>query len=243
MGEREALLRTALSPLDYEEVKATKLDELFHIDTETGADGLRHILTGELSGATRMPSGYHSREGSKHSLPDENGEPLTRVEKIVDENGNTIERPLWEPYRAEILVDGQKKMALKFNKKTGQREVTSASHSMFPDEYSAFMVMRTVKLARENADPALDTFQKTRSGGWYYVTTGNVPMIDGKTNMTVKVITDFDTMKVITAYPVMKTSERMNLTSEDEVMHHATYGIAPATGKVALRAPEGVTHE
>ncbi len=240
LSDREVLLQTVLSPADYQFVKDTKLDELFAYDKETGKDGLRHILAGEVIGEQRIPKGFHHRgSGAEVSVPEpKTGEPSTQVVEIVDNEGKTANRPLMEPYLAKIKVDGQDKMASVYNRSTGERNLVPGHSTMFPDEYDALMIMRTVSKAIENADPALDNVRK-QNGKWYYTLTGKVPLIDGKSEMAVKVVLNED-FKVTTAYPSMAHSERMNLTPE-QATHHATYGLATATGSLALGS-KGVNH-
>ena len=56
--------------------------------------------------------------------------------------------------------------------------------------------------------------------------------------MAVRVILDYETVSVVTAYPLMKQSDTMKLT-EEQVTHHATYGLASAAGRTAVGAGKG----
>jgi hypothetical protein len=239
MSDREVLLQMLLDPADYAYVKEHKLDELFLDDKETGQDGLRHILVGELSGDARIPKGFHHRPSAdKLSLEDDEGNLLTRVEQVIDNKGNPTERPPMAPYMAHVAVDGKEKEVLRRVSKE-ESEITRSINSMFPDEYDALMVMRSIDQAMKNSDPAKDRIVTLRNGRTYYNLTGTVPMIDGKSEMAINVSVDYDTLKVVTAFPALKLSDTMQLT-EKEVAHHTTYGLASAAGNVAVKAGESL---
>lgn len=233
IASREELLHDLLSPADYAHVKETGLDKLFQLDPETGRDALRHIFKGELIGERRTPSGHHHRDQT------EKANPLTSIDEVVDRAGNPIPRPLMEPYRAFVTVDGQEKARNLFNKATGKMESVRGMNSMWPDEYDPYMIMNTIKRVVENSDEKQDVIQK-KGDKWYYNLIGKVPLIDGTSEMAVKVHLDFDTMTVITAYPLPNQTDNLNLTPE-QADHHARYG--HVVGELAVGAQQGVNHE
>jgi hypothetical protein len=87
---------------------------------------------------------------------------------------------------------------------------------MFPSDYDALAVMQAIRIARDTRDTSRDKIiEATGSSRAVIRTEGKVPLIDGKSFMTIKFILDKDSGKVITAFPKIRDKPIMGLGEEE----------------------------
>ncbi|HEX8762718.1 MAG TPA: hypothetical protein VF733_03070 [Candidatus Saccharimonadales bacterium] len=227
---REKVVRFLLGDLDYEYASSSGLLDVFHYDPDTGQDGLMHILGGELRMSKKgmqISAGFHHEPSGELMWPgiirgDGSVVSSTRVERVTS-GGQVSARKLMEPYAGEVVINGLEKFTLRRNPNTKQPELMRAVNTMFPKEYDPLSVLQAIRIARENRDTENEVLQisgKIPPAIW---TKGKAPMIDGMSQMAIKMILDFETERVVTAMPLPEESDVMDL-DEAQLWKHLTYG-------------------
>lgn len=230
---REEVLRDLL-PYDYDYAKDAGLVDMFYYDAKTGEDGLLHTLAGNTRTGEGgfISEGYHHEESGETAWPkvvDEHGvaRPTTRVDRSHLEDANSQERRKYreypfEPYQGQVVINGLKKMSVHIDPETGARSIVPAKNTMFPQEYDALAVMQTARAAYENRDTATEQLTQDSNGDPVIVSVGYAPMMDGKSQMPVKLVMDAESLKIKSAIPVTKRKPGvMKLTPEqaDELIY------------------------
>lgn len=244
--ERKATLRLLLPEADCEYVideyaadpANSKLLGRFYYDEATGRDALVHILGGEIKvskDGAMVPKGFHHRASGEALWGHErkaDGEvvPLTRVDQVVNAEGAPAERQRMEPYVAHVAVNGQVKTMLRKTSKPRRTVIETGKSSMFPDEYDALTVMKAISIAYDNTDATKDKLQQVPGFAPLIMKEGTVPMIDGKTPMTIRMFIDQASQKIVAAMPLLKGQQSMNL-SENDMWHYLTYGHVAKDGE------------
>ncbi|HSW99344.1 MAG TPA: hypothetical protein VLF71_05940 [Candidatus Saccharimonadales bacterium] len=225
---REGRLRDLLG-VDYDYARSSGLIDLFDYHPETGEDGLIHILAGDLDtgdGAVAIPGGYHHEESGRlwGTVTGENGEerPATRVDRGHMESGNSAHRKKFrehpaEPYIARVAIGDRPKMAL-----SPDGGVVPTNNAMYPKEYDPLAVMQAVRMAYEGADIANGRPSVDDHGRPVIIADGQATLIDGASEMTVRLIINAENKRVETAFPLTNGKAIMGL-SEADMMAHATY--------------------
>jgi len=224
--DRDAVIRELL-PYDYDFAKEKGLIDMFYYDPNTGEDGLMHTLGGNLRTA---PTGAFVAEGFHHepsaeavwpTVTTKNGAQLvTRVDRSHLETANSQERAKYrefplEPYQGQVVINGLRKMAAHRDEVTGETKLVPAKNTMFPSEYDALVVMQSVKSAYETRDRTKEIRSKNVDGKDVIVAQGNATLLDGKSQMPIRLILDAETEKVMSAIPVTKRKPGiMKLTKE-----------------------------
>ncbi len=193
-----------LMPLDVDDAaKEGGILDSFVFDPETGEDGALHILTGNTKTTRRgavITGGFHHAPSAWAAWPN-----------VADEHGNvapstrTTKEYGWrpfEPYNAEVMLNGSEKKVLVRDNVTGQARVVESSSSMFPKEYDAYMVLKGVHEAAKGRNRQHDRVEY--SGGRAVISnTGKMRLVDGSKRMNVQLVLDKATGKIITAYPLI----------------------------------------
>lgn len=213
---REGVLRDLL-PTDFDYAQEAGLIDRFYYDANTGEDGLLHTLAGNLRTAADgsfVAEGFHHEPSAEIVWPSvmaASGEsqPVTRVDRKHLEDADSETRrefkefPL-EPYRAQVAIDGLAKYAIHRNKETGEAKLARAKNSMFPKEYDALAVMQAIRIAQDTRDPSQDIPSKNVEGRDVLVADGSAPLMDGTSQMPIRMILDAETGKVMSAIPKTK---------------------------------------
>lgn len=235
---REAALRQILPPLDYADAERMGLIDMFEYDPDRGLDGLLHTLAGDVSTGSSggiIPGGFHHEESGALAWGEvrtNNGSKrfITRVDRdhLVDADAKGrrkyLER-LGEPYLARIAIGDRPKYAAHEDPKTGEITLEAAKNTMYPKEYDALAVLQAIRIAFEGRDPANDRMATASTGQTVIVNESEVPLIDGKSAMTIRLVIDAATNKIKTAIPVIKKKGGiMNLTGQ-QLNSHITYGM------------------
>lgn len=223
-ARREAVMHNLLIPSDFLFAERTGLMNQFYIDPVTGEDGLLHMLSGsEATGpdGSIVYGGYHLESASQDSN-------LTRVNTNHPEvnsrkHRNRFVRFPFEPYQAHTIIGGYEKSTLHLDLNTGEYSVVPSKSQMFPEQYDALAVIRSVIQARDNRNRFNDKIVPgTMNPNTYSIVNDEATtiMLDGKTPMKIRLILDASTQKIISAYPLAnRVSEMMKLTPE-EVQRH-----------------------
>ncbi len=188
--KREEIMRQLLGT-DYDYAKQTGLMDQFYMEPHTGRDSLLHILGGDThvsaEGAT-VRSGFHHEPSARH--------PQTKVISRIED------RP-WEPYKANVAIEGRLKQRPIIDPNTGEQKFLPEFNSMFPKEYDALAVMKAITGARDNRDQSHDKLDRGRIS-----TFGTVKLADGKTDMKIKLVLDPKDQKIMAAIPHITRSKR-----------------------------------
>jgi hypothetical protein len=228
--EREALLQQMLGT-DYDYAKQSGLIDVFDYDPATNQDGLLHILTGDMeetAGGVPIPSGFHHEPSAQAGGSVVSGEvPSAQVDRSHLEDANSEHRKKYrerpaEPYLAQVAIGGQPKMEFVKNAE-GTMQAVRAKSAMYPQEYDALAVMQSVRQARDTSEGLNGRVSVNARGETVIITNGTAKMIDGVTDMPIRLVLNPKNMRVKSAYPIVKgKTGLMNLT-EDQMMAHATY--------------------
>lgn len=185
------------------------IDEFAH-DPEKGYDGLMHILVGQARKADGKMEvgGFHINHD-----PDYVGEVYHNAEDRSDIDAMSgkhrrqyIVRP-FEPRKAQVVVSGYKKDRFETDKEGKQRPVRLGS-TMFPAEYDPLAALQAIRIAKNSRDRSADIVSPGKIEA-----VGMAPMIDGKTQMPIRLIMTSDE-KIITAYPRVKEAGYMKLSHQ-----------------------------
>jgi hypothetical protein len=231
--ERDAALQQLLG-VDYDYAKQSGLIDVFDYDPATNEDGLLHMLVGDMEetvGGVPIPSGFHHEPSAETSgaVATSPGETqlATRVDRDHLEGGNSEHRKKYrerpaEPYLAQVAIGNQPKMEF-VKDKEGAMQAVRAKTAMYPKEYDALAVMQTVRQARDTSEGLNGRVSVNARGETVIVTDGTAKMIDGVTDMPIRLVLNPKNMRVKAAYPIIKGKTGiMNLT-EEQMMAHATY--------------------
>ncbi len=224
-ANREANVKELLG-MDYDYARESGLVDMFYYDPVTGEDGLTHTLGGNLrTKANGMvePLGFHHEPSGEmmwpHTTDSVTGEaqPSTRVQRGHLESLNNKERarfkehPL-EPYRAQVAIGGLTKYAP--YRENGETVYAPARSSMFPKEYDVLPVLQSIRTAMNDPERTVEP-SVNDEGTPVTVVQGNAKLIDGKTDMPVRMVLDAETGKIRTAIPMIKNRPGyMKLTPE-----------------------------
>jgi hypothetical protein len=224
---REAALRRLL-PYDYDYAKDNGLIDMFYYDPDTGEDGLMHTLAGQTvvnKDGAHVSQGFHHEPSAEYIWPElVDNEGQTRVSTRVERDHlNTMSADKrrqfkqypYEPYKAQVVINGLRKMTIMTDPKTGKRTLTWARTTMYPHEYDALVVMQAVRMAYEGRNTENDELTEDENGQAALVNVGQAVLIDGKTPMNIRLIMDPATHKIKTAIPTMPNKPGvMKLTQE-----------------------------
>ncbi len=208
---REAALRRLLGT-DYEFAHQQGLTDIFTLDPEKGQDGLMHVLTGhkafDAAGMTTV-EGFHHEPSSLH----------VHTRALTDhlEGANNAYRRQYrqfpfEPYNAQVAIEGYEKR--RAEQTDSGAESKRVANSMFPKEYDTLAVLQAIKQAYGNREP--DGLVAENGN---IVTTGTAKMLDGTTDMKIRLILDSESGKIITAMPISKTGSVLKL-SQTAIRQH-----------------------
>lgn len=199
--------------VDYEYAHEAGLINDYYYNPDTGEDGLMHILGGENfidESGVRVPRGFHHEpSGRAVWVYDSKGNEVEKADTYVDrahlESKNSkqkrdfIELP-YSPYQGRVVIDGLKKMTWSKDRKSGETVLVETNNGMFPKEYDALAVMQAVRIARDSRDKSKD---KVDLDNRVIVAISQAPMLDGESQMAIKLVLDLDTGKVVSAYPIV----------------------------------------
>jgi len=224
-AHRESVVKDLLG-MDYDYAKESGLVDMFYYDPVTGEDGFMHTFGGNLRNTPNgmvEPLGYHHEPSGEAIWPKtihpETGEtqPTTRVHREHLASLNNRERarfkehPL-EPYRAQVVIGGLTKYAP--FRENGETTYAPARSSMFPKEYDALPVMQSIRAAMSDPERTVEP-SVNDEGVPVTVVQGNAKLLDGKTDMPVRMVLDAQNGKIRTAIPIIKNRPGyMKLTPE-----------------------------
>lgn len=205
--ERERSLRDLMGT-DYEYAVNSGLLDIFEYDAESHEDAVMHILTGEIEhiNDTLVPGGFHLESASQSPQTYVEREHLSQ--KKAREARKFKEVP-FNPYMARVVIGGLHKVNVKYDSETGKRMTIPLNNGMFPKEYDSLAVLQTIKLAYENIDT-----EKVKDSGDILSVDSEVPMLDGETMMTIRMLLNRESGKIISAFPKVGES-RMKLNREE----------------------------
>ncbi|HTE21473.1 MAG TPA: EndoU domain-containing protein [Candidatus Limnocylindria bacterium] len=188
-------------PGNYETAVKTGLLDAFYYDLETGQDAILHILAGDTwedpkTGA-RQVGGYHHEPSAL--LPTTSVD-TERMARKGGGSGRLAHHP-FGTYKNYVVVDGFRKKQL---------------NTMFPSEYDAFAVLQTIKLARDNRDTSQD---KEANNPKYVYNDVEMPLLDGRTTVNVRLVMDGESRQIITAMPLGAGRGLEGQTPEDIQRH------------------------
>ncbi len=238
-AQRELKLR-ALLGTDYEFAEQSGLIDMFYYDSETGRDGLMHALVGEqLESDTgeKMVQGFHHE--TSVAVLDEAGisDGLTHVDRSHLDGANSrarsefAERP-FEPYKARVVINGKPKKTWHIDPQTNEPTIINTKNVMYPKEYDSLAVLKTIEAAYGSRDVTSEK-RVASSHGEVIEVYGEAPLIDAHASITLRMILDPDTEKIISAYPVPTPESRMRLTNEQAGEHLMTHEVTTATDSQA----------
>lgn len=176
---------------NFEYALSSGLIDEFYYDPETGADGLAHILTGELvseEDGSISAGGFHHEPSGKYvsgNLPPSNVD-RKHLEGANSAHKKEFREHAFEPYRAKVAIAGLSKTTGRRNQATGREELDEINNGMFPKEYDALAVMQAVRIAKKTRDKTQDRPGKDGR----IVAYGSAPMVDNATSMTMRLILD-----------------------------------------------------
>lgn len=216
-----------LLPYDFEYAEKSGLVDMFYYNPETGEDGLTHTLAGNVvsgEGGASLVEGFHHAPSGELVGPikveETSGKVLTtgvdaeHVATLRSKKREAYKHYPLEPYRAKVAVAGLTKYAIREDTKTGEKSIAPAKNSMFPDEYDALAVMQAVRQAKDDPN-GTEYLSKDDRGQDIIVSEGNATLMDGKTQMPIRVMLDPATRKVKTAIPIINQRPGfMKLTAE-----------------------------
>ncbi len=230
---RDSVLRELL-PYDYDYAKEAGLIDMFYYDPKIGYDGLLHTLAGDLGsgeGGTLIPRGFHHEPSAEVAWPlvmTKNGAlRSTRVDRehlaeLPSHKRKPYQEYPFEPYAARVVVDGLVKYAIHRDPQTGEKKLSPAKNSMYPNEYDALAVMQAVRIARSKRNPEQDKLGE-QNGLLVKMGEGTVPLVDGVTPMKIRLVLERATDKVITAIPLLPSKPGAMRLTPEEINRHV-YG-------------------
>lgn len=220
-NEREAKLRDLLVT-DYEHAKETGLIDAFYYDPVTGEDAIMHILAGDSrqddNGNSVYEGFHHEPTGEMIWGQDpETGEPQTRVDREAVSSSPSQKRRKYrefpfEPYLGKVDINGVPKLRVGEPKKEGGLD--RIDNSMFPKEYDALAVMKSIKQALDSRDKSKDETSDKNERPTLINKHAFAPMLDGESSYQVLLVIDEETGKVVTAMPTPKSVGIMRLSRE-----------------------------
>ncbi len=222
--QREAALKDLLDPAaegedvrhfpNYEYAKDSGLFDHFYFNPVTGRDGIRHTLEGDMrvaeNGSVQV-AGFHHEPSSRRA------DTFVDYEEVAKKKARTLRnyrRYPFEPYRTNVVIHGYAKSILE-KSEDGTSHVVSAKSSMFPAEYDALAVLQAARIAKETRN----TSQDAPGDKSTIVTEGFAPMLDGKSQMQIRLILDADTEQILTAFPMTRREAEMELSPESINQH------------------------
>lgn len=225
IANREEVVKDLLG-MDYDYAKEAGLVDMFYYNPITGEDGLAHTLGGNLrtntEGMTEAAGFHHEPSGESMWPATINAEtqevqfPTRALRQHLESLNNKGKEPYreypLEPYRAQVAIGGYTKYAQL--KKGDQVVMAPARNSMFPKEYDVLPVLQSIRTAMNDPER---TVQSTVNDEGIPVTVvqGNAKLMDGKTEMPVRMVLDTETGKIRTAIPIVKNRPGyMKLTPE-----------------------------
>lgn len=183
--------------LDYEYAVENGLIDMFYLDAKTGDDGFRHVLGGVEtydSNEGVIPMGFHHEPSS--SNPSQTFVDRDHLAGANSQKRKEYREYRFEPYLAQTVI--------------GNYEKKSKS-TMFPKEYDALATLFAIKQAR-------DSFEQINEKDGFMVGIGHATMLDGRSQMDIRMVLESASGKVVTAYP-RTVKNRMSLGK------HAVHGI------------------
>lgn len=224
MTREDALKR--LLWVDYESAVQDGLIDMFYYDPDTGEDALLHTLTGDVKYAPDnepYSRGFHHEPSAAllgRTIVSEHGvHPATFVDRShvgLGKSGRKNryrEYPL-EPYAGQVVVGGLKKRALGKDE-DGSPAWLPARNSMYPKEYDAYMILKMIRQAYDSRDQGAEKVTVNNHGEKIIDTTGVTLLMDGESQLPIRMILDADSGKIKTAHPIIATKPgTMRLTQE-----------------------------
>jgi|GEM_PF-1249317 len=225
IANREATIKDLLG-MDYDYAKEGGLVDMFYYDPATGEDGFMHTFGGNLRttpGGLVEAAGFHHEPSGEvmwpQTLNPNTGEvqaPTRALREHLESLNNKGKEPYrehsLEPYRTQVAVGGLTKYAQL--KKGDEVVMAPARNSMFPKEYDVLPVLQSIRTAMQ--DPERTVQSATNDEGIpVTVVQGNAKLMDGKTDMPVRMVLDAEHGKIRTAIPIVKNRPGyMKLTPE-----------------------------
>lgn len=222
----------SLFPYDWPYVEESGLLDDFYYNPINGEDALTHILTGNIESS---PNGSFTVGGFHHApsaellwapLMNSDGDVLlpTRVDEDHLQTANSRERRKYRKYPGDasysrVVINGLSKVASQVNPKTREVEIIPVSNGMFPTDHDALAVIQKIRYAYHNLDPAKQEVVVTPEGPRLLKNIGTMPLLDGKTMLSVMIIMDSKSKKIMTAYPLVgKDAMRLDNDKYDELV-------------------------
>jgi hypothetical protein len=189
---------------------------MFYYNPETGDDGLIHTLAGNVvkgEGGATLVEGFHHAPSGELVGPvmakEDAGELLTTMvdteypATLRSKKREAFKHYPLEPSRSKVAIAGLVKQAIREDPETGEKSLSPAKNSMFPDEYDPLAVMQSIRQAKDDPNRT-EVMAKDDRGGDVIVAEGNATLMDGKTFMPIRMTLDPATHKVKTAIPLIK---------------------------------------
>lgn len=205
ISQREAWLHSILGT-DYEHAVDLKLIEQFDYHPENSQDALKHVLAGDVfdGGNGRvLASGFHHEPSAQDGTYVDRAH--LKAEGVTSKSRQKYAEKPFEPYRAKTTILGSEKNRLVASP-DGILQVAPEQSSMFPKEYDALAVIKTIVGARDARDKTKDVLQPNGT----IAAEGYWTMVDDHTMMRLNIILDPQNERIITAMPRVRSY--MNLT-------------------------------
>jgi len=233
LTDRDLALQTLLGT-DYEYARMIGLIDMFYYDPVTGEDGLMHTLVGNVTvgdqGAS-IPEGFHHEPSVEILMGTDSGQAgqetaqllPTRVDRehLIGANSRAkaeFKELPFEPYKAKVIINNQKKLSIEKNPETGTEQVVETKNLMYPKEYDPMAVLQAIRIASENLESPDLELTLDQHGNHAEVCVGSVPMLDGETRMRIRLVRDPRTHKIRTAIPLTRPGA-MKLSPSDINTH------------------------
>lgn len=213
LNHHEVVLRDLLGP-DYDFAQQSGLTDIFYLNPVTGQDGILHTLAGDImtgEDGSFAPGGFHHEPSSrdKYTFVDRD-----HLEGRSKKSAREFKELPYHPYAANVVLEGFRKTKRTVNGETGESKVFPAKNGMYPKEYDALAVMQTIAQAVNNRDTQHDYLS-----GSMLITEGNATMLDGESQMRLKICLDAETGKVVSAYPIVTIRAKKPFEREEITKH------------------------
>lgn len=212
---RSEVIRS-LFPYDWPYVEKSGILDDFYYNPETGEDALTHILTGNIVSSPSggfVVGGFHHAPSAEllwaHST-NEDGDVLlpTRVDEDHLLTANSAERRKYkknpgDAWYGRVIINGLRKVASHINPATQEVEIKPILNSMYPDDHDALAVVQKIRYAYHNLDVSRQQEVVTPDGVRLIRNIGTMPLLDGETMLSVMIVMDPESKKIMTAYPLV----------------------------------------
>lgn len=197
-----ALAHRALLGADYAYASRSGMLDIFY------GNALVHILSGELRAGQNgpVPSGFHHEPSASAIWGSGSAAQPAPTRVLLSESGAhpADENPML-PYSASVVIGGIRRTSLR--RRNNKTEIVPAKNTMYPREYTAFDVIGAIQTAYENRDMADEELHIHPRVGPRVESFGVAPIgIGDSVQMGVRLVLDFDSLKIITAVPQLAVS-------------------------------------